>query len=90
MYCVRIFIVTNFSHLIARSFQGIHHFLVKQNDRPFLKRYLRRDEILRDISACDSSLRDALSLFGVSSCERLQRVRVLSLFLIGLNPNPYP
>ena len=55
------------SHIITRSFEGIHRFLIKLINRPFLKRYLRRDEILRDLSDCDSSLRDALGLFGVSS-----------------------
>ena len=56
----------NLSHLIARSFQGVHYFLTKQTSRPFLKRYLRRDEIMCDLSDCDCSLRDALGLFGVS------------------------
>jgi abelson tyrosine-protein kinase 1 len=67
-------IVTNCSYLIIRSFEGVHHFLIKQSNRPFLKRYLRRDQILRDISDCDSSLRDALGLFSVSFFECLQRV----------------
>lgn len=40
-------------------------FLQKQAHRPFLKRYLKRDEILRDISGCDASLAGALELFGV-------------------------
>jgi hypothetical protein len=62
----------NCSHLIARSFTAVLHFLIKQTSRPFLKRYLKRDEILRDIAACDSSLRDALGLFGVSSRKCLQ------------------
>jgi hypothetical protein len=37
----------------------------KQVRRPFLKRYLKRDEIQRDLDVCDEGLRDALSLFGV-------------------------
>lgn len=64
-------IIVNCSCLILRSFEGVHHFLIKQSNRPFLKRYLRRDETLRDISNLDSSLRDALSLFSVSSFEHL-------------------
>jgi abelson tyrosine-protein kinase 1 len=40
----------------------------KQANRPWLKRYIRRDEIMRDISECDSMLRDALTLFGVRKC----------------------
>ena len=54
------------AHLITRSFEDIHRFLIKLTNRPFLKRYLRRDEILQDLSDCDSSLRDAVALFGVS------------------------
>ena len=33
--------------------------------RPFLKRYLKRDEILSSIASCDAALNDALGLFGV-------------------------
>jgi abelson tyrosine-protein kinase 1 len=33
--------------------------------RPFLKRYLKRDEILFNIKSCDAALTDALGLFGV-------------------------
>ena len=64
------FIVVSSHIFITRSFETIHNFLIKQTNRPFLKRYLRRDEILEDISTCDSSLRDALGLFGVGSSER--------------------
>ena len=63
-FCVNLLQST--SHIISRSFEGIHRFLIKLTNRPFLKRYLRRDEVLRDLSDCDSSLRDALGLFGVS------------------------
>lgn len=49
-----------------RSFIHVNRFMVKQTNRPWLKRYLKRDEILRDIAGCDSALRDALGLFGVS------------------------
>ena len=75
------------SHPITRSFEGIHHFLIKLTNRPFLKRYLRRDEILRDLQDCDSSLRDALGLFGVSS-EPFQRVFIVTNF-IDFNSNPH-
>ena len=40
--------------------------MLRQIQRPWLKRYLKRSETLSDISACDNLLRDALSLFGVS------------------------
>jgi abelson tyrosine-protein kinase 1 len=36
-------------------------------NRPFLKRYLRRDEILRDIATCDAELGGALGMFSVRS-----------------------
>ena len=48
-----------------RSFIHVYRFMIKQTNRPWLKRYLKRDEILRDIADCDSALRDALGLFGV-------------------------
>ena len=60
-------ITADLSHLITRSFESIHSFLIKLTNRPFLKRYLRRDEISRDLSDYDCSLRDALALFSVSS-----------------------
>lgn len=43
----------------------VYRFLQKQTDRPFLKRYLKRDEILRQISGCDASLSDSVSQFNV-------------------------
>ena len=81
-------IEADLSHLIIRSFEGVYHLLIKLSNRPFLKRYLRRDEILRDISDCDGSLRDALGLFGVSS-ERLQRVFPYNPTFIDFDSNPH-
>jgi len=69
--CLLCISITDLSHLIARSFECIHRFLVKLVKVHFWKRYLRRYEISRDLSDCDSSLRDALALFTVSS-ESLQ------------------
>ena len=43
---------------------------------------------MEDISACDSFLRDALGLFGVSSSERLQRV-LYRTFFTGFDSNPH-
>jgi abelson tyrosine-protein kinase 1 len=37
----------------------------KQINRPFLKRYLKRDEILGNIQGCDAALNNALGMFGV-------------------------
>ena len=43
----------------------VYKFLQKQTDRPFLKRYLKRDEILRQIATCDASLSDSVNAFSV-------------------------
>ncbi|KAJ7079089.1 hypothetical protein B0H15DRAFT_520827 [Mycena belliarum] len=51
---------------LLASFIGVNNFMLKQAHRPFLKRYLRREEILRDIAGCDKALGEALSLFGLS------------------------
>lgn len=50
---------------MCRSFTQVQEFLIKQTHRPFLKRYLRREEILRQLQGCDKSLGDALGMFGV-------------------------
>jgi abelson tyrosine-protein kinase 1/abelson tyrosine-protein kinase 2 len=44
----------------------VRDFLIKLAHRPFLKRYIKRDDILRDIAGCDTSLSDAMSMFSVS------------------------
>ena len=44
-------------------------FLDRHNRRPFLKRYLKRDEIQRDIQMCDTALSDALNMFEVGACD---------------------
>ncbi|CCM05813.1 uncharacterized protein FIBRA_08047 [Fibroporia radiculosa] len=49
---------------LVETFTQVHLFLQTQNHRPFLKRYLRRDEIQRSIQMCDNSLTDALSMFS--------------------------
>lgn len=38
---------------------------MKEATRPFIKRYLKRDEILRDLEGCDADLRAALDMFNV-------------------------
>jgi hypothetical protein len=48
-----------------RSFGTVYKFLQKQVDRPFLKRYLKREEILRQIATCDTSLSDSVNTFSV-------------------------
>ncbi|THH10883.1 hypothetical protein EW145_g1036 [Phellinidium pouzarii] len=51
---------------LTESFKSVHILLQKQVHRPFLKRYLKRDDILRSINMCDAALSDALGLFSVS------------------------
>ncbi|KAF8257566.1 kinase-like domain-containing protein [Lactarius quietus] len=57
---------------LDEAFGEIHYFLDKLGQRPFLKRYLRRTEILSSISACDTALNDALGMF-----DRAVQVRTL-------------
>ncbi|KZV66764.1 kinase-like protein [Peniophora sp. CONT] len=47
------------------AFNEVHVFLLRQKHRTFLQRYLKRDEDQRDISHCNSSLDDTISLFSV-------------------------
>lgn len=54
---------------LPSSFGQVHRFLEHQGNRPFIKRYLKRDEIQRHIVNCDSALNDALSMFSVC-CPR--------------------
>ncbi|KAJ7072080.1 hypothetical protein C8F01DRAFT_1361505 [Mycena amicta] len=51
---------------LVDAFTRVQDFMLKQAHRPFLKRYLRREEIIRDIAGCDKGLTDALSMFGFS------------------------
>ncbi|KAN0141932.1 Protein kinase-like domain containing protein [Lactarius tabidus] len=51
---------------LVDAFEEVHHFLDKLGKRPFLKRYLGRNEILSGISACDTTLKDALEMFNRS------------------------
>ena len=63
---------------LYRAFADVLYFLTKMGHRPFLKRYLKRDEILSSIASCDAALNDALGLFGVGfvfHCD-LRSVRV--------------
>ncbi|KAL1938386.1 hypothetical protein VTO73DRAFT_11626 [Trametes versicolor] len=51
---------------LIESFREVHRFLVKQSHRPFIKRYLQRDEIQRALVGCHNSLSDALGMFSLS------------------------
>ncbi|RDB18261.1 Dual specificity protein kinase splA [Hypsizygus marmoreus] len=51
---------------LVESFTDVHTFLQKQIHRPFLKRYLKRDEILAQINGCRAGLEEALGMFSLS------------------------
>ncbi|KAI8992697.1 hypothetical protein BD414DRAFT_481927 [Trametes punicea] len=51
---------------LVESFREVHRFLVKQSRRPFIKRYLQREEIQRALVGCHNSLTDALGMFSLS------------------------
>ncbi|KAI0338659.1 hypothetical protein BDW22DRAFT_693644 [Trametopsis cervina] len=51
---------------LVAAFNKVLVLLQKQNRRPFLKRYLKREEIQIELAGCDAALNDALSVFGVS------------------------
>ena len=60
----------------CRSFRRVDHFVQKQVTRPFLKRYLKRDEDGWKIAACDASLTDSVGLFSVAvQLRTLKEVR---------------
>jgi abelson tyrosine-protein kinase 1 len=72
-----------------RAFQGVLHFLTKMGRRPFLKRYLRRDEIAFTISSCDAALNDALGTFGVGLSLHSGAFQLTCLTLTAVNPNSH-
>ncbi|TFK79567.1 hypothetical protein K466DRAFT_570161 [Polyporus arcularius HHB13444] len=51
---------------LVESYKEVHRFLNKQSHRPFIKRYLQRDEIQRALAGCHNSLTDALGMFNTS------------------------
>ncbi|KAI0028327.1 hypothetical protein K488DRAFT_73843, partial [Vararia minispora EC-137] len=63
---------------LESAFEQVHVLLQHQAHRPFLKRYLKRDEIQRSIDFCNSELSDALNMFGMS-------IQIRTLKLIQIN-----
>ncbi|TRM55658.1 hypothetical protein BD626DRAFT_416005 [Schizophyllum amplum] len=51
---------------LVDAFAQIQAFLQQEAHRPFIKRYLKRDDILRQLQGCDVALQDAVEAFGVS------------------------
>ncbi|KAJ6589026.1 hypothetical protein B0H19DRAFT_1058099 [Mycena capillaripes] len=58
---------------LAETFTQVRDTLIKQARRPFLMRYLKREEILGSIAGCNTSLTDALSMFSLSVQMRILR-----------------
>ncbi|KDR78141.1 hypothetical protein GALMADRAFT_245167 [Galerina marginata CBS 339.88] len=56
---------------LEEAFVHIHHFMVKQNNRSWLKKYIRRDEFMADIARAESMLNDVITLFAVSIQTRV-------------------
>ncbi|KAL1695922.1 hypothetical protein GGG16DRAFT_44228 [Schizophyllum commune] len=54
---------------LVDAFAQIQAFLNQQAHRPFIKRYLKRDDILRQLQGCDAALQDAVDAFGLSKLE---------------------
>ncbi|KAF5386293.1 hypothetical protein D9757_008606 [Collybiopsis confluens] len=61
---------------LSETFQNVHNVLAKQAARPFLQRYLKRDEISKQLQQCDMDLHDALGMFSLTIQVRiLKQVR---------------
>ncbi|KAK7055315.1 kinase domain-containing protein [Favolaschia claudopus] len=58
---------------LVQTFTSVRDLLLKQGQRPFLKRYLKREETVREIAGCHTSLGDALSMFSLSVQMRILR-----------------
>ncbi|KAF7317864.1 Protein kinase domain-containing protein [Mycena kentingensis (nom. inval.)] len=58
---------------LIETFTQVRDLLIKQAHRPFLKRYLRREETVRDIAGCDTAITDALAMFSISVQMRTYR-----------------
>ncbi|KAJ7072976.1 hypothetical protein C8F01DRAFT_267337 [Mycena amicta] len=58
---------------LIETFTQVRDLLLKQAHRPFLKRYLKREETVREIGRCDTSLTDALSMFSIGVQMRIYK-----------------
>ncbi|KAJ7154973.1 hypothetical protein C8R43DRAFT_1235201 [Mycena crocata] len=56
---------------LTETFTQVHDCLLRQVERSFLQRYLKREEILCEITDCNSCVDDALSLFTISAQLRI-------------------
>lgn len=58
-------------HKLQEAFENVKQLFIKEAHRPFIKRYLKRDDIMRSISACDADIRSALDMFNLSVSIRI-------------------
>ncbi|KAF8993552.1 hypothetical protein BDQ17DRAFT_1252756, partial [Cyathus striatus] len=87
---------------LEESYTQVLTFLHAHNHTPFVKRYLKRDDIQRDIAGLDMALRDALNLFGLSvqirilkqvqeaERKRQKDTQDILMQLLALHPLPTP
>lgn len=82
---------------LNESIGMVYDFLVKLNRRPFIKRFLRSDEIQQEIEACDKALADARQMFSISiqirilkECKRFARERRIDAGYYAQGPTPPP
>ncbi|KAH9915441.1 uncharacterized protein BXZ73DRAFT_106170 [Epithele typhae] len=73
---------------LVESYKEVHRFLFKQARRPFIKRYLQRDEIARSLSGCHNSITDALTMFNTSIQIRI--LKQTAIWKTLQHPNPLP
>ena len=81
---VNMLMTVSLTEPLCRSFNDVFAFLQKQAHRPFLHRYLKRDEILRSIAGCDARLSDALGQFGV--CQSYLKFLFRGAYYLSIKP----
>ena len=59
-------LILTYTHITDRTFEDVRSNLLKETQRSFIARYLRRRDTKDDLAGCDISLTNALNLFSVS------------------------
>ncbi|KAG6826645.1 hypothetical protein H0H92_014990 [Tricholoma furcatifolium] len=67
---------------LERAFHEIQDMMIKQINQGFLRRYLKRDEVLSEIAECNTMLQDCLGHF-----DRSIQLRMLE-FVVGTKESP--
>ena len=50
---------------IIRAFENVKQLLIKEAHQPFIKQYLKQDDIMCKINACNVDIQSALDMFNV-------------------------